>query len=39
MNFLDGTLQKNGDTYVVDLDGSVIFRYNKRKVLELDELF
>ena len=24
MNFLDGTLQKNGDTYVVDLDGTVI---------------
>ena len=24
MNLLDGTLQKNGDTYVVDLDGTVI---------------
>ena len=24
MNFLDGTLQKNGDTYVIDLDGTVI---------------
>ena len=24
MNFLDGTLQKNGDTYVVDLDGTMI---------------
>ena len=24
MNFLDGTLQKNGDAYVVDLDGTVI---------------
>ena len=24
MNFLDGTLQKNGDTYAIDLDGTVI---------------